>query len=210
MRLGVLGGTFDPIHLGHMAAAEEVRVALGLDRVLFVPAGEPPHKPGASVTPTRHRLSMVEAAVASNPFFEVSLVDVDRPGPSYSVDTLRILREQLGSEAELYFIVGLDALAEIPTWRSPKELLSLCHVVAVSRPRLMFNPMALDAIDPSFSKKLHFVPMVELDISATDLRRRVPEGLPIKYLVPESVEDYIFSHSLYRDKLVAADEGRAH
>ena len=142
MRLGILGGTFDPIHYAHLVIAEECRVRLGLAGVIFIPAGEPPHKRRQSVTPAADRLAMVELAIASNPAFRVSRVEIDRPGPSYSVDTIAALQAELGPEAELYFIVGQDAMADILTWHEPRRLLALCRLVAIHRPGVREPDMA--------------------------------------------------------------------
>ncbi|HLY65289.1 MAG TPA: nicotinate-nucleotide adenylyltransferase, partial [Chloroflexota bacterium] len=134
MRIGILGGTFDPIHYGHLVAGEEVRCALGLERILFVPAARPPHKVDYKVSPAELRLEMVRLAIADNPAFEVSTVDVDRAGYSYTVDTVAMLQERLGPHAELFFILGEDALADLPTWHHPEKLLQMCQLIAVNRP----------------------------------------------------------------------------
>lgn len=197
-RIGVIGGTFDPIHYGHLAAAEEVRARMSLTKVLFVVAGIPPHKLDEEVTPVEHRLAMVELGIASNPHFEISRVDVDRPGPSYSVDTISILLEQYGQNTEMFFIMGLDSLVEVPTWRQPQRLIQLCHLVAVTRPGFDVDMRRLEASVPGISSRVEIIDMPELDISSSDLQRRVSEGLPIKYQVPEKVERYINEHQLYR------------
>ncbi|MGE5617733.1 MAG: nicotinate-nucleotide adenylyltransferase [Sphingomonadaceae bacterium] len=199
VRIGVFGGTFDPIHLGHLVAAQEVLYALRLDRVLFVPAGEPPHKQPGGASPTAHRVRMVELAIRGNPRFELSLVDVSRPGRSYTVDTLRILRADMGPEAELFFIIGMDSLAELATWKDPATLISLCRLAVVDRPpykRVM--PSDLEGRLPGISRLVDIVDMPGIDVSATELRRRVAVGAPIKYLVPEAVERYIAENGLYQ------------
>ncbi|MBI3287610.1 MAG: nicotinate-nucleotide adenylyltransferase [Chloroflexi bacterium] len=198
-RIGVMGGTFDPIHYGHLAAAEEARVKIALERVLFVVAGMPPHKLGEPVSPAEDRLRMLELAIASNPYFEVSRVDLDRPGPSFSVDTVQLLRQEWGPGAELYFIMGLDSLAELPTWRDPQRLIQLCRLVAVKRPRYRVDLVELERAIPDISQRAEIIDMPEVDIAASDLQRRVREGLPIKYQVPPPVEEYIYSHRLYLD-----------
>ncbi|MGB9302009.1 MAG: nicotinate-nucleotide adenylyltransferase [Anaerolineae bacterium] len=196
-RIGVIGGTFDPIHYGHLAAAEEARVRVKLEKVLFVVALLPPHKLDEEVTPVEHRLAMVRLGIASNPHFEISLVDVDRPGPSYTVDTISILQEQWGPDTELFFVMGLDSLVEVPTWHQPERLTRLCHLVAVSRPRFEVDMRRLEASVPGISSRVEIIGMPEVDISSSDLQRRVKEGLPIKYQVPEEVERYIIEHRLY-------------
>jgi nicotinate-nucleotide adenylyltransferase len=196
-RIGVIGGTFDPIHYGHLAAAEEARVRVNLEKVLFVVALLPPHKLDEDVTPVEHRLAMVRLGIASNPHFEISLVDVDRPGPSFTVDTISMLQEQWGPDTELFFVMGLDSLVEVPTWHQPERLIRLCHLVAVSRPRFEVDMRQLEASVPGISSRVEIIDMPEVDISSSDLQRRVKEGLPIKYQVPEAVERYIIEHRLY-------------
>ena len=196
-RIGVIGGTFDPIHYGHLAAAEEVRARVNLTKVLFVVAGIPPHKLDEEVTPVEHRLAMVELGIACNPHFEISRVDVDRPGPSYSVDTISILLDQYGQSTEIFFIMGLDSLVEVPTWHQPGRLIQLCQLVAVTRPGFEVDMRHLDASVPGISSRVQIIDMPALDISSSDLQRRVAKGLPIKYQVPEEVERYINEHHLY-------------
>lgn len=199
MRVGILGGTFDPIHIGHLAAAEEVRVRLALERVIFVPAGLPPHKLHLDVTPTEHRLKMVQLAIADNPHFTLSRVDIDRFGPSYTVDTVELLRDEYGPEAELYFIMGSDSLAELLIWHQPERLIRLCRVVALTRPGHRVDLEELDHLLPGAIARVQLLDMPLLQISGTDLQRRVRMGLSIKYLVPPAVEAYIRQHGLYQD-----------
>ena len=198
-RIGVLGGTFDPIHYGHLVIAEEARVQLHLQRVLFVPAGTPPHKLHERYSSADARRRMVELAIASNPRFEISLVELTREGPSYSVDTLRLLHKELGPDADFYFIMGLDSLAGILTWYEPQQLLELCYIVAASRPGYGVDLNALEDILPGISTHTILLKTPELNISASNLQQRVREGLPIKYQTPEPVEEYIYRHELYRD-----------
>ncbi len=198
MRVGVMGGTFDPPHIGHLVAAEEARVRLRLERVYFVPAGTPPHKMDEPVTPVEHRLEMVTRAVASNPYFVISRVDVDRPGPSYTVDTLTLLRQELGAEVELYFIMGMDSLADLPNWHEPQRIIELCRLAVVDRPGYDADIGSLERILPGLSRRVEFVPMPQLEISSTELAERVRQGLPIRYQVPPAVEEYIHAHRLYR------------
>lgn len=199
VKLGILGGTFDPIHYGHLIAAQEVLWALGLEQVLFVPAGVPPHKPGAVVSPAHHRVAMVELAVRGNPSFVVSRVDVDRPGPAYSVDMVRLLQEERGPEVEFYFIVGLDSLNEILSWHDPQRLISLAMLAVVMRPGYPMPDLArLERSVPGISQRVCFVPMPEIGISSSDLRHRVAIDQPIRYQLPEAVEAYIYRQGLYR------------
>ena len=197
-KIGVIGGTFDPIHYGHLAAAEEARVRMSLERVLFVVAGVPPHKLGEEVTPVEHRLAMVSLAIASNSHFAISKVDVERPGPCYTVDTISILQEQWGQETEIYFIMGLDSLVELPTWHEPQRLPQLCRLVAVRRPGIEIDMARLEASLPGTSSRVEIIDMPGMDISSSELQQRVREGLPIKYQVPEQVERYINDHELYK------------
>ncbi|TAK31341.1 MAG: nicotinate-nucleotide adenylyltransferase [Chloroflexota bacterium] len=204
MKIGVLGGTFDPIHVGHLVIAEEVRVRLGLSRVLFVPARISPLKLARPLTAAEDRLRMLELAVASNPYFQVSRLDVDRPGPSYSVDTLRELRSQIGTETQVFFIVGADALVDLPNWRQPRSIIELCQVVGVSRPGFEgFDPATLDPLIPGASRKILLLDVPEIGISASAIRARISLGLSIRYLVPEAVERYIYEHALYDTRTAA-------
>lgn len=202
-RFGILGGTFDPIHFGHLVVAEEVYAALELDEMVFVPAGVPPHKPNRKITPAEQRLAMVELAIASNPHFRISRVDIDRPGPSYTVDTLRLLREQWGEQTDIYFVIGWDSLEDLLTWHDPAGILAqLAYLVAVQRPGHTEHAGYRDALEqrlPGIKERLQVVRVPQLDISATDLRQRVRQGRPIKYQLPESVEQYIVEHGLYRE-----------
>ena len=200
MRVGVLGGTFDPIHIGHLVAAEEVRAQLGLDRVVFVPAGLPPHKLTDDVSSVDHRLAMVKLAIVSNPYFTVSRVDIDRFGPCYTVDTIELLRDEWGQAAgdvELYFILGSDSLADIVTWHKPERLIRLCRLAVMERPGYRVDMDELERLLPGITSRVHFINSPQLDISSTDIQKRVRQGLPIKYQVPEAVEDYIYEYDLY-------------
>ncbi len=196
-RIGIMGGTFDPIHIAHLVAAEEAATARALDEVIFIPARQPPHKRGEPLTDASHRLAMTRAAVADNPRFSVSTIEMDREGPSFTVDTLRELQ---APGVELSFIVGMDSLAELPTWHDPSEILSLAELVAVYRGGWDRVDMAeLEAALPAVRGRVQVVAIPALDISSTDVRRRVAEGRPIRYLVPDSVIDYIIRNGLYRD-----------
>ncbi|MGB9775659.1 MAG: nicotinate-nucleotide adenylyltransferase [Anaerolineae bacterium] len=199
LRLGVLGGTFDPPHYGHLALAETARVQLGLARVLFVPAGDPPHKPGYPLSPAVHRAAMVKAAIADNPAFVLSRVDLDRPGPHYTVDMLALLRGMWGG-AEFYFLMGSDSLAEFLTWHDPAGIIRQATLAVMERPGGIPDMAALEREIPGIGERLVWLDAPRLDLSATDLRRRVREGLPIRYLVPPAVEVYIREHHLYKSR----------
>ncbi|OGO57602.1 MAG: nicotinate (nicotinamide) nucleotide adenylyltransferase [Chloroflexi bacterium RBG_16_72_14] len=199
--LGLLGGTFDPIHHGHLAIAEEAREALGLERVLLVPAAMPPHKPGRPVTAAEDRLAMLELAIAGNPAFAVSRVELDRGGRSYTVDTLEALRAERGtSAAEPWFILSAEALAEFPTWRRPDRILELCRLAVV--PRAGHEPLDvawLAANLPGRESRVRFLPGPLLPISGSVVRRRAAAGRSVRYLVPEAVANYIAEHRLYTE-----------
>jgi nicotinate-nucleotide adenylyltransferase len=175
-----------------------------LESVIFIPAGEPPHKRRQAVTSAAHRLAMVELAIAGNPGFRTSRIEVDRSGPSFSSDTVAALQAEHGPEAELYFIVGQDALADILTWHEPDRLIALCHLVAIRRPGVREPDMAaLEAAIPGASRRVILLSAPELNISATNLRWRVGSGLPIRYQVPEAVVEYIHRHELYGHTLAS-------
>ncbi|MGI9057415.1 MAG: nicotinate-nucleotide adenylyltransferase [Ktedonobacteraceae bacterium] len=201
-RVGLMGGTFDPVHYGHLVVAEEVRATCKLDDMVFIPAGEPPHKQGGIVTAAHHRLAMLELAIASNPHFSISLVDMDRPGPSYTVETLHMLYQQWGQHTELYFVIGWDSLQEFHTWHDPARILEqLTCLVAVHRPGYTAERDFLaqsEARLPTLKQHLLTMPAPQLEISATDLRQRIAEGRPVKYQIPEAVEHYIVQHKLYQ------------
>jgi nicotinate-nucleotide adenylyltransferase len=196
--VGILGGTFDPIHHGHLVIAEEAREALGLERVLLVPAAEPPHKPDSVVTPAEHRLAMVELAVAGNPAFAVSGIEVERGGPSYTVETLETLLRQGVSDP--WFILSAEALAGFPAWRRPDRILELCRLAVVPRG----NHDALDAAwvrehFPGREDRIAFLAGPLLPISGSVVRRRAAAGRSVRYLVPDAVARYITDHALYTE-----------
>jgi len=199
LRLGVLGGTFDPPHYGHLALAEAARVQLRLDRVLFVLAGQPPHKPGRPITPAHHRVAMVEAAIADNPAFALSRVDLDRPGPHYTVEMLALLRQEYPG-AELYFLMGGDSLAEFLTWRDPAGIVRQACLAVMQRHGCEPDLAALERAVPGIRERLVWLDVPYLDITASDLRRRVRQGLPLRYLVPPPVAVYIREHRLYEGR----------
>ena len=191
-KIGVMGGTFDPIHNGHLVAASEVAHRFGLDEVIFVPTGQPWQKTDRVVSRSEDRYLMTVVATASNPMFSVSRVDIERPGPTYTADTLTDLHSDY-PDAELYFITGADALGQILTWQRLEELFELAHFVGVTRPGYTLDDEHL----PEGSVRLVEVPAMA--ISSTDCRRRVGEGRPVWYLVPDGVVQYISKRGLYRD-----------
>ena len=213
-RIGVLGGTFDPVHYGHLVIAEEVYATLELTEMVFVPTGQPPHKTQEVITPAEHRLAMLELAIASNPHFTISRVDLDRPGPSYTVDTLRLLHKQWGEETAIYFVIGGDSLEDFLSWYDAAGILKqLTYLVAVRRPGYNESEEYYDQLEarlPGIKQRLLVVEAPQIGISATDLRLRVAEGRPIKYQTPESVEQYIIEYGLYREKLEGREREEVH
>jgi nicotinate-nucleotide adenylyltransferase len=198
MRLGIFGGTFDPVHYGHLLLAESCRETLSLDEVWFLPAARSPHKPRAVMADDRDRLAMVELAIAGHPAFRASPLELDRGGASYTVDTLQQLREE-DARRELFLLVGADSLIDFPTWRSPERILELATVVAVNRGRSTVETGPLvRALGNAALARIRLIDMPGIDISATDIRERVAAGRSIRYLTPRSVEAYIHQHALYR------------
>jgi len=198
MNIGVLGGTFDPIHNGHLLMAEEVRARLNLAEILFVPAGQPALKVASPILAAEHRVQMVRLAIADKPCFKLSTMEIERPGPSYTVDTIAELQAQLGAGNELFFILGWDNLAQLPQWKEPSQLIKLCCLVVAPKPGYPPPDLkALEAIIPGLSQRVMLMDKPEIDISASVIRDRVARGLSIRHLVPEPVNRYIKQHRLY-------------
>lgn len=197
-RIGIFGGTFDPIHIGHLILAEEARFQLGLDRVYLVPAGEPPHKRDRQLTPIVQRLTMVELATADMPGLWVSRVDADRPGPHYTNDTIGLLREEVGAETELFFLMGMDSLRDLPAWREPQWLIQQCTLVVLTRHDIEIDWSRLEAALPGLRERVVLLDMPELEIASHTLRERIQRGAPICHQVPRLVETYIRKYDLYR------------
>ena len=198
-RIGLFGGTFDPVHAGHLILAEQCREQCRLDEVWFLPAGEPPHKRGASITPGKSRAEMLDLAVAGHPQFRVNRMELERRGTTFTVDTLELLHAEDPSR-ELFFLIGADSLAELTTWRSPDRIAQLATIVAVNRgdrPLPDVSPLAA-RLGTEFVARLEFATMPGIDLSSTDIRRRAHSGLSIRYLTPRAVEVYIAEHAVYR------------
>ena len=198
MRVGVLGGTFDPVHLGHLAIAEEVRIKLDLDRVIFIPAGQPRLRADEYLTPAIDRLRMVELATGDNPHFQVCDIEIKRSGTTYTVDTLVELGQRLGPDTSLYFIVGADILGQFHRWKDPEKVLDACHLVVGSRPGHQDDdrPEWFQGTDSAKDKVTQLeIPMV--DISGTEIRRRASLGESVRHLVPDLVAEYIQDRKLY-------------
>lgn len=200
MRLGLLGGTFDPIHFGHLVAADAAAEALNLDQVLFIPCGQPPHRPAGQTTPAEHRYLMTVLATAGHPRFRVSRMELDRPGPSYTVDTLEALRADLGPGVELTFIIGADAFLGMDRWKDPERVMELADLTVVSRPG--YNDGAVEArlrtLPRHLRARVRHLDIDPLNISAGELRRRLIAGRSVRYLIPQQVLAYIHQHGLYR------------
>ncbi len=194
---GLFGGTFDPPHYGHLALAETARVQLGLEKVLFAPAGCPPHKQAIPPSPPELRVALVEAAIADNPAFVLSRIDLDRPGPHYTVDALRLLHAH-HPDVTWYLLIGEDSLRDLPTWREPSAILQLATLAVMPRPTMQADlPTVLRQL-PALQGRYHWLDIPPIDYSATELRRRVRRGLPLRYLVPPAVEAFIERQALYR------------
>jgi len=198
-RVGVFGGSFDPVHLGHLIVAEHCREQCGLDRVLFVPAARPPHKPTQTLTDGRHRLEMIKLAIAGNEAFDASELELKREGPSYTVDTLEALQQNF-PQAELYLLMGADMLMDFPTWRAPQRILELARIAVCNRPGVAVD---LESGGPLqfmqlLRRRLVHVAIPQVGISATEIRGRIRSGRSIRYLVPRAVECYILENCLYR------------
>ncbi len=199
MRVGVLGGTFDPIHIGHLILAEEARDQLDLSIVYLVPAGDPPHKRERRLASVDDRLQMIERAIAGNPVFRASRADADRPGPHYTLDMVRIFQGQLPPGGELYFLMGYDSLAELPGWHRPQELVAACRLVALTRYNVPLDWGHLEARLPGIRERVTLLDMPELEISSNQIQARVRTGRSIRYLVPEAAREYIEARGLYAE-----------
>ena len=199
MNIGVLGGTFDPIHIGHLVVADEVTARLGLAEVLFVPAGQPWLKANTSISAAKYRVRMVRLAIAGKPYCKLSTMEIERSGPTYTVDTIKKLREKLGTDDELFFILGWENLEDLPRWHQPELLISMCRLVAVPRVGCPVPDLSsLEEVLPGLSQRVIMLDKPEIDISASVIRERVSQGLSIEHLVPEPVEKYIREQGLYR------------
>jgi nicotinate-nucleotide adenylyltransferase len=195
-RIGVLGGTFDPVHNGHLHIGDALRTALDLDGVLWVPAGRPPHKSDQIVSSDKDRLAMLDLALAGSAIDEISTIDINRSGPSYTADTLEILAERFPT-ARLFFLMGEDSLRDLPTWHHPERILRVAELAVAGRPGVDTDLQSLEFQVPGVRKRVHVVPTEEMAISSSDIRRRVRENQSIRGLVPANVEAYIQNHGLY-------------
>jgi nicotinate-nucleotide adenylyltransferase len=199
MKIGVLGGTFDPVHLGHVRMAEEARDALGLEQVILVPAGQPMSKPDRNITPAEHRIEMLRLAVKDKPRLTISAIETERPGPSFTIDTITELQQKYGAGAVMCFILGWDSLEQVPEWHEPARLVKMCYLVAIPRPGCKlpdFNDLEKNL--PGISQKVICLQNPCINISATAIREKVALGESIDKLVPKAVAVYIKKNNLYR------------
>jgi nicotinate-nucleotide adenylyltransferase len=196
--LGIFGGTFDPPHLGHLILAMEARVRLDLDRLFWMLTPDPPHKLGQTITPVEHRLAMVRLAIAGDPQFELSTVELDRPGPHYALDTVKIVADR-NPGADIVYLMGGDSLSDLPGWHRPADLVAALRYIGVMR--RPGNPIDLSALEkqiPGLTDKVRFIDVPQLDIASQEIRRRVASGRPFRYFLPPAVYDYILTNELYR------------
>jgi nicotinate-nucleotide adenylyltransferase len=192
MKLAIMGGTFNPIHYGHLISAEEVYDSLSFDVVIFVPSARPPHKDNRDIIDPQHRYMMTMLATEDNSHFRVSRIELDRQGPSYSIETIRQFQADYGAKAEISWIIGADSLIEFTIWKDFDKLLDICHFIATTRPNYDFSKAPAKVY-----KRVEFFEITAVDISSTEIRRRIREGRTIRYLLPKKVEEYIYQHNLY-------------
>ena len=198
MKVGIMGGTFDPIHVAHLIVAEEARTRLALDRVIFIPAGNPWMKSEHMVSSAEHRVAMVKLAISSNPAFQLSLIEVERPGPTYTVDTLEQLWGELGYDTQLFLLLGWDSVAELTAWNAPYRISRMATVVAFPRPGFQAPDITkLEKSMPGISERIMVLDEPYLGVSSTGIRQRVAGGQSVRYLVPDAVGEYINRHKLY-------------
>ena len=197
-RIGLLGGTFDPVHFGHLILAETGRDILRLERVLFVPAADPPHKQGQVVATADQRVVMLELAIADNDAFQISRVDLDRPGPHYTAGMLERMLAAFGPETELWFLMGLDSVIDFPNWHEPERIRRLVRLAAATRPGYDIDWAPLEAALPGIHDQITLLPMPGVGIASHDIRQRLGQGRSIRYLVPAAVSEFIQRHELYR------------
>ncbi|MDD2401887.1 MAG: nicotinate-nucleotide adenylyltransferase [Clostridia bacterium] len=200
-RIGLMGGTFDPIHQGHLVTAESARSEFSLDKVIFVPSGQPPHKKKLPISNKEHRYLMTVLATAVNPYFEVSRVEIDRPGESYAIDTVRYFRSMMDEASELFFITGADAILEIVNWKDVKGLFDRCSFIAATRPGFdlsILRDELLNKISINYLEKIIPLEVPAMAISSSNIRHRIENNRTIKYLLPDEVENFIYKNMLYK------------
>lgn len=199
MKIGLMGGSFDPIHNGHLVLAEQVRTRFQMDKVIFIPSGKPPHK--ENLASKDHRYNMTKLAIEDNEFFELSTIELDQDHKTYTIDTVRRLRQEFGKDTEVYFITGADMILDLPTWKNFEELVSLCKFIGSTRPGVEDTTLStqIDALVRDYKADITITQVPALAISSTDIRRRIKYNLSIRYLLPKATEDYIYKHKLYSD-----------
>lgn len=198
-KIGIMGGTFDPIHYGHLVIANEVLFKFNLEKIIFVPTGNPPHKRSAALADAYHRYMMTQFATMTHASFDVSNIEVEKDGIAYTVDTIRELKKQY-KDTKMFFITGTDAVLDLPNWKDPEEILNLCTFIAVNRPGYVTDTLddKLDKLMKNYNGEILSIKAPQLKISSTDIRNRIEEGRPTKYLLPETVEQYILKKGLYK------------
>lgn len=199
-KIGIMGGTFDPIHYGHLVIAEQIRQNYNLDKVIFIPVGIPPHKREMKITKGEHRYLMILLATMTNPYLDVSRVEIDKKAISYTIETMRELNKKYADKnVEFYFIIGADAISTIETWEEPVELLQMCKFIAATRPGVTNSNMSsmIEYYKDKYGAEIQTMTVSAVDISSTDIRNRIAGNRPIKYLLPEAVEHYILKNGLY-------------
>lgn len=197
-RIGLFGGTFDPIHIGHLILAVEAQYQLRLNQIYLAPAADPPHKQADPISPVHHRLAMCRLAIADNNEIDISLIDAERPGPHYTSDMLRLFRQRIDADARLFFLMGLDSLRDLPTWHEPEWLVRNCRLVALRRHDVDIDWPSLETALPGVRAQVVILDMPQIEIASSVLRERVRAKQPIRYQVPRSVEHYIREHRLYQ------------
>jgi nicotinate-nucleotide adenylyltransferase len=198
-KLAVFGGTFDPVHVGHLIIAEIMRHHLMFEQVIFLPAGRPPHKPDQILSADADRLAMLRLAIAGNDAFSISTIDIDRPGASYTADTLRVLQDQVGEDCELHFLMGQDSLRDFPTWHRPDLIAERGRLVVALRPGVSVSVEQVEQAVPAARGRIRLVPVPLIGISSRELRAAIRSGGPFRYQVPSNVAEYIESRRLYQD-----------
>ncbi len=200
MKIGLMGGSFDPIHNGHLVLAEQVRTRFQMDKIIFIPSGNPPHK--QIVASKDHRYNMTQLAIEDNEFFEISRIELDMENNTYAVDTVKRLQEMYGNGTEVFFITGADMIIDLPSWKDFDELVTICKFIGSTRPGVDYTELSdrIDALVRDFKADITITQVPALAISSTDIRRRIKYNLSIRYLLPRTTEDYIYKHNLYCDK----------